>query len=89
LAIGYSSRLNSLTLLTHVRDDFIKAMLVDDAHALVRNAQANPAILGLEPTTLAVQVWQKPTARLVMGVRNVISALRTLSRDLTDLGHDT
>ena len=37
---------------------------------------------------LALQIGQEAAASLVMGVRNVVSALRALPRHLANLGHD-
>ena len=81
-------RLNALSSSTHVGDDFVDADLIDGSHAAVRHTQANEALLGFEPESLVLQIWQKATTSSVFGVRNVVSALRALPSDLTYLGHD-
>ena len=56
-----------------VSDDFIDAVLVNDTKALVRNAQANKALLGFDPKTLVQQVRQETTSSSVIRVGNVIA----------------
>ena len=80
-------RLNAFAARANVSQHLLDAVLVDDAHALVGDAQAYPALLGFQPETLALQVRQKTAAGLVVGVRNVVSGLRALPSDLTYLGH--
>ena len=63
-------------------------LLVDDAQALVRNAQAHETLLGLEPEALVLQVRQEAAARLIVGVGDVISGLRTFPGHLAHSGHD-
>ncbi len=63
-------------------------MLVDDAQAFVRNAQPNIALLGFDPESLVLQVRQKAPSSLVMGMGNVVAALRALPGDLADLRHE-
>jgi hypothetical protein len=53
----------------------------------MRDAQAYPATLGFEPKALVLQIRQKTAPRSVIGMRNVISALRALPSDLTYPGH--
>jgi hypothetical protein len=38
-------RLNALSISTHVGDDFVDADLIDDSHAIVRDAQAYETFL--------------------------------------------
>ena len=73
--------------LAHVGDDRVDAVLIDNSHALGGYAQFYPAILGLDPEFMSMQVWQKTPTRLVMSVRNVVSANRFLPCYLTDPGH--
>ncbi|VUX54893.1 conserved protein of unknown function [uncultured Woeseiaceae bacterium] len=63
-------------------------MLVDDAEALVGHAQPNIAFLGFDPEALELQVRQKAPTRSVVGMGNIIAALRALPCDLADLGHE-
>ena len=68
---GFSPlRLDVRTGGAQVGDDLLDAVLVDDAHALVRNTQAHPALLGFEPESLVLQVGQEATTSLVMCVGN-------------------
>jgi len=63
-------------------------MLIDDAQAFVGNAQPNVALLGFDPESLELQVRQKAPTSFVVGMGNVVAALRTLPGDLADLGHE-
>jgi hypothetical protein len=77
----------ALTLRAQVGEYFVDAVLVDDAQTLVGHAQPNVALLGFDPETLGLQVRQEPPAGFVMGMGNVIAALRAFPCDLADLRH--
>ena len=62
-------------------------MLVDVAKAFMRDAKAYETLLGFDPKTLALQVWQKATTSFIVCVRNVIARLRPFPRHLAYLGH--
>src|SRR5215467_223301 len=68
-------------------DDLVDALLLDGAHAVGRQAQRHPALLGLEPEALRVQVRQEAAALLVVGVRDAIADGRLLASDFADAGH--
>ena len=72
---------------THVGDNRINAVLVDDAHTLDAQAQFNPAILGFHPELVRVQVGQKTATRAVVSVRHVVSANRFFTCYLAYPGH--
>src|SRR5690606_3769553 len=84
---GASSRLDLLATRPQVRDDLLDAKLVDDAHALRRHAQLHEALLALEPETLRVQIRQKTSPGLVVGVGDVVARRRALPGHLTDSRH--
>ena len=80
-------RLNALTAGTQVRKDLFDAVLVDDAKSLVRNAQAHETLLGFDPEALVLQVRQKATTGPVIGMGNVVAALRPLPSHLANPRH--
>jgi hypothetical protein len=84
---GTGAVLWALTLRAQVGEYFVDAVLVDDAQTLVGHAQPNVALLGFDPETLGLQVRQEPPAGFVMGMGNVIAALRAFPCDLADLRH--
>src|SRR5262249_16759307 len=57
------------------------------AHAARREAQRHPALLGLQPKTLCVQVRQEAPALLVVGVRDSVTDTGLLAGDLADARH--
>src|ERR1700680_905903 len=63
-------------------------LLLDRAHAVGGHAQRNPALLGLEPETLCMQIRQETPPPLVVGVRDGIARDGALAGDLTDAGHE-
>ena len=80
--------LDLFTAATHVSQDGFDTFLVDDAHALAADAQADPALLGFYPETMGVQVGQKTPPGLVVSVRHVVSAHRAFTGYLTYSRHD-
>src|SRR5215469_11785397 len=70
-----------------LRDDLVDAPLLEGTHAVGREAQRHPALLGLEPETLRVQVRQEAAALLVVGVGDAVTDSRLLAGDLADAGH--
>src|SRR6185312_10989290 len=73
---------------THLGNHGLDAILVDRAQRMVGNAQFDPAILAGDPEATFMQVGQPAATGLVVGVRDVVAALHTLSGDLTYTGHD-
>ena len=73
--------------LTHVGDNRIDAVFVDDAHTFDRQAQLDPAILSFNPKLVRVQVGQKTATRAVVSVRHVVSANRFFTCYLAYPGH--
>ena len=51
----------------------IDAYLVDDAHAFAGKTQLHKTLLGLNPETVSVKVWQKAATCVVFGVGNIVS----------------
>jgi len=80
--------LDFLTLGAQVCQHFVDAVLVDDSKSLVSDAQADVTLLGLDPESLVLQVRQKPAPRFVVGMGNVVAALRALPGNLADLRHE-
>ena len=72
---------------THVREDLVDAVLIDNSQALMRKAQPNKPLLGFHPEPLVLQIGQEPTSGSVIRVRNVIAALRPLPGNHTNSGH--
>jgi len=80
-------RLNALAVGTQVSENFLDTVLVDDAQALVGDAQTDESLLGFDPKPLALQIRQKATTSFIMSVRNIIAGLRPFPRHLAYLGH--
>src|ERR1700752_1687819 len=68
-------------------DDLVEALLLDGAHAAGGQAQRDPALLGLEPEALRVQVRQEAAPPLVVGVGDAVTDSRLLAGDFADAGH--
>ncbi len=66
---------------------YINTTLVDDTHALGRNAQTHETLLGFNPETMVLQVRQKTTTGFVVRVGDVVPHSRTLTGHLTDSRH--
>src|SRR3569833_645387 len=65
----------------------VDALLLDRAQTVGRNAQRHPALLGLNPETLCMQVGQEAPTLLIVRVRGAISNCRPLAGELADAGH--
>ena len=65
----------------------VDPLLINDAHPVARHAQAYEALFAFDPEPMDVQVGQKAPAGSVIGVRDIISSDRALTRHLTDSGH--
>src|SRR5579862_6621843 len=74
-------------LCAQLGDDLVDALLLEGTHAAGREPQPHPALLGLEPEALRVQVRQEATALLVVGVRDAVTDGRLLASDFADAGH--
>ena len=66
----------------------LDAILVNDAHTLAGNTQADEAFFGLHPETVLVEVRQKTTTGAVLCVRYIVTGDRALAGDLTYSCHD-
>ena len=63
--------------------------LVDRAQPIAGDTQADPALLGLEPETLLVEIRQETPLRAIVRMRDVVADNRPLTGDLADAGHCT
>ncbi|AMA44185.1 hypothetical protein APT63_00385 [Pseudomonas sp. 22-AL-CL-001] len=79
--------LNLFAASTQLGQHDFDTTLVDDAHALGGNAQTDKALLGFNPETVMLQVWQETTTGFVVCVGNVVPRYRTLTGNLTDSRH--
>src|SRR5678815_1290815 len=86
--VPYSFSSDSHALRAQLTDNRLDALLFDRAQTIAGDAQADPALLALEPETLRVQVRQETPALLVVGVRDVVAGQGSLAGDLTDFRHD-
>src|SRR3954452_10203217 len=77
----------SLAAGAHVRQHSVDAILVDQAHCGVGNAQADEAVLALDPETAVLQVRQEPAPGLVVGVGDVVPHHRAFARHVADACH--
>src|SRR6478735_8681893 len=68
-------------------NDYVDALLFDRAQRIRGDAQADPALLALEPETLRMQVRQEAATLLVVGVRGAITSGRPLAGNFADAGH--
>src|SRR5690606_5376007 len=66
----------------------IDALLVDQPQRRVGDAQADPAVLALDPEAAVLKVRQEAALGLVVRVRDVVADHRRFSGDLADSGHD-
>src|SRR5690242_1469960 len=73
---------------TQLGDHGLDAILVDGAQRGVGNAQLHPTVFAGDPEAALVQVGQPAATGLVVGVRDVVAGLHTLSGDLTYTGHE-
>src|SRR5437588_11998953 len=65
----------------------VDAAVLDGAHPVGAQPQGHPALLGLYPDALRVQVGQKAAALLVIGVGDSVAGRRLLAGDLANAGH--
>src|SRR5262245_4998998 len=86
--VSYSFNSDPHALRAQLADDRLDAPLLDSAQAVAGDAQADPALLALEPETLRVQVRQETPALLVVRVGDVVAGQGSLAGDLTDFPHD-
>src|SRR5207253_7792913 len=70
-----------------LREHLVDAALLDGAHPVGAQPQGHPALLGLDPEALRVQVGQKAAALLVIGVGDSVAGRRLLAGDLANAGH--
>jgi hypothetical protein len=61
-------QLNLLTLGTQIGENGINTFFIDDTHTMRRNSQAHKAPFTFNPKAMDMQVWQKATTSLVIGV---------------------
>src|SRR5580692_4921923 len=69
------------------REHLVDAPLLDGAHAVGAQAQRDPALLGLDPEPLRVQVRQEAAAFPVVGVRDAVTDAWLLAGDFANAGH--
>src|ERR1700744_5233192 len=79
--------LDLLALFAQLGDDHVDALLLDGAQSMRGHAQRHPALLRLQPETLAVPVRQEPAATFVVRVRDAIARSGALASDFADAGH--
>src|SRR5579864_4675094 len=84
---SFGAALELVALGAQLGDDLVDALLLHGAHAAGRQPQADPALLGLEPEALRVQVRQEATAPLVVGVGDSVTDGGSLAGDFADAGH--
>src|SRR5258706_12172504 len=76
-----------LAALAQLFEHRLDALLVDDAHAGVGNAQPHPALLAFHPEAAVLQVRIEPAYGLVVGVGDVVSHLGLFACYLADACH--
>src|SRR6056297_4004051 len=81
------SPLNFLAGRAQICQHGVDAFLVDNAHSLGGEAQLHPAVLALNPETVAVQIGQRALLVTVIGVGNVVPDQRAFAGYLADSGH--
>src|SRR5260221_174683 len=76
-----------LAALAQLLEHRLDALLVDDAHAGIGNAQPHPALFAFHPEATVLQVRIEPAYGLVVGVGDVVSHLGLLACYLADARH--
>src|SRR5690606_26734778 len=79
--------LNLFAASAQLSQHYVDTTLVDDTHALGRNAQTHETLFRLDPEAMVLQVRQKTTTGFVVCVGNVVPNGRTLTGHLTDSRH--
>src|SRR5262245_44714751 len=80
--------LSGLAALADILEHRLDPLLVDQPQAGVRQAQADPALLALEPEPAVLQVGEEAALGSVVGMGHVVPDLRLLAGDLADSRHD-
>src|SRR5580765_2552972 len=78
---------SDLAAFAQVLQHDVDALLVDDTHARVGDAQPDPALLAFHPETTVLQVGVETALGLVVGVGHVVPDLRLFARYLADTCH--
>src|SRR4029434_10766840 len=86
-ALPISERLDGRAPAPQLSQHDVDAFLVNRAQAGIRETQADPAILALDPEPTALKVRQAPPPGARVLMRNVVAHHRGLSCDLTDSSH--
>jgi hypothetical protein len=68
-------------------EDFVDALLVDQAKRCIGDAQAHPAVFALDPEAARLEVGQEAAFGLVIGVRDVVADHRRFPGHLAYTGH--
>jgi hypothetical protein len=64
----------------------VNPFLIDDTHTVRGDAQADKTLFAFNPKPMDMQIRQKPAPGFI-GMRNIISSDRTLTRHLANSGH--
>ena len=81
------SPLNLDALGSQVRDHYVDAALLDGAQTASRYPQADEALLGFRPKSVAMQIGQKAAALAIVRVRNRVTRFGAFARDLANSRH--
>jgi hypothetical protein len=81
-------RLNVLTLRTELLYHRVQSNLIDGTDRISRKLQGNPFVFFGQVKTLFLQVGQKTTLALDIGVANLVARHRLSSGNLTYSCHD-
>ena len=81
------SPLNLDALGSQVRDHYVDAALLDGAQTASRYPQADEALLGFRPKSVAMQIGQKAAALAIVRMRNRVTRFGAFARDLANSRH--
>ena len=81
------SPLNLDALGSQVRDHYVDAALLYGAQTASRYPQADEALLGFRPKSVAMQIGQKAAALAIVRMRNRVTRFGAFARDLANSRH--
>jgi hypothetical protein len=82
-----SRPLNLDTFGSQIRDHDVHTALLDGSQTAGAHAQADEALLGFQPKSVAMQIGEKAAALAIVRVRNRVTRFGAFARDLANSRH--